>query len=509
MKAKPSNTHSLITRRRFIATSVAAGAGSVVGFPSILSAEAKGGKLRVAFIGVGGINKRHITDVASHGDICAAYCDVDTARWENIPSTIAELESEEGNPALAKFWKDAKGYQDYREMFEKEADNFDAVMIGTPDHTHYPATVMALNHGKHVFTQKPLTHTVWEARQLADATDKYQLATQMGNQGHANEGNRTIAAFVQGGHLGDITEIHCFTNRPIWPQGFVSPEGGDPVPESLDWDSWLGCAPDRPFVGEHDLGATKKPKRKHKGAIHAFNWRGWLDYGGGALADMACHTMDSIFMSLDPGFPTHVEAINVDTLTDDAFPSGSTLKWTFGPKGDRPGFVVYWYDGTDNEYVDENGEKRRHPRLEELAEGHELTTSGNIYVGTKHKLLVSGDYGDSSRVIPDTAYRELAQALKDATGSHQPARVMEPSIGHHTEWREAAIGNEAYDYPGSNFKYAGPFTETVQLGNVCLNFPGESLAWDGPNLRFTNNDAANELITKGYREGWDFKLDKA
>ena len=488
-----------ISRRKFLATSAAAGAG-VLGAPAILSSQTKGDRLRVAFIGVGGINKRHVTDTADHGDFCTAFCDVDTNRWDNIDKTVKKLQEEE-NGKLAKLWKKAKGYQDYREMFEKEADNFDAVVVGTPDHSHYPATVLALNHGKHVFTQKPLTHTIWEARQLAEATDKYQLATQMGNQGHANEGNRAIAAYVQGGHLGDIKEIHCFTNRPIWPQGMERPAGDDPIPEGLAWDLWLGPAAERPFVAE--------PTNKRGGPYHGFNWRGFLDFGGGALADMACHTMDSIFMSLDPGFPTHVEAINVDTLTDDAYPKGSTLKWTFGPKGDRPGFVVYWYDGTDNEYEDENGETRRHPRLEELAEGAELSTSGNIYVGTKHKLLVSGDYGDSSRIIPNEAYREFSMTLKEATGDHKPARVLEESIGHHTEWREAAMGNKAYDYPGSNFKYAGPFTETVQLGNVCLRFPGEKLAWDGPNLRFSNNDQANELITKVYREGFDFKLDKA
>ncbi len=488
-----------LTRRNFLRTSAAAGA-TAFGAPAILSAQNKGDKLRVAFIGVGGINARHISDTMGHGDICGAYCDVDSSRWDNIPKTIQKLE-ESGKTELAKHWKAAKGYQDYREMFEKGADSFDAVMIGTPDHTHFPATVMALNHGKHVFTQKPLTHTVWEARQLANAVDKYQLATQMGNQGHANEGNRLIAAYVKGGYLGDIKEIHCFTNRPIWPQGFVCPEGEDEIPETLDWQNWLGCADDRPFLGNRVLDPNWKSRG---GAYLPFNWRGWLDFGGGALADMACHTMDSIFMSLDPGFPTHVEATNVDTLTDDAFPKGSTLKWTFGPKGDRPGFDVYWYDGTDNE---DNG--KRHPRLVELTNGQKFGNSGNIYVGTERTLLVQGDYGDSSRIIPEEEHRELAMALKEKTGTAAPPRVYEKSIGHHTEWREAAIGNKPYDYPGSNFKYAGPFTETVQLGNVCLHHPNESLAWDGPNLRFSNNEAANKLITKGYREGWDFKLDKA
>ncbi|CAN5300566.1 Gfo/Idh/MocA family oxidoreductase [soil metagenome] len=480
----------ILSRRNFLKSSVAAGAAATAfrGAPAILSAAAKGDKLRVAFIGVGGINDRHISDTRSHGDIGAAYCDVDNKRWDNFDKSIKALE-DEGKGDLAKFWKEAKGYQDYREMFDKDSDKFDAVMIGTPDHSHYPATVMALNHGKAVFTQKPLTHTVWEARQLSDAVDKYKVATQMGNHGHANDGNRLIAAYVQGGYLGDVKEIHCFTNRPVWPQGMERPTGENEIPEGLDWESWIGPAPMRPFVN---------------GVYHDFKWRGILDFGGGALADMACHTMDSIFMSLDPGYPTHVEAINVDTLTDDAFPKGSTLKWTFGPKGDRPGFEVYWYDGTDNE---DNG--KRHPRLVELTNGQNFANSGNIYVGSERTLLVQGDYGDSSRIIPEDAHRELAQKLKDETDSPAPPAVYEKSIGHHTEWREAAIGNKPYDYPGSNFKYAGPFTETIQLGNVCLHLPGESLAWDGPNLKFSNNDKANELITKAYREGWDIKLDKA
>ena len=161
----------------------------------------------LGFIGTGGINGRHIKDTLRHGDICGAYCDVDSSKYGDIHDSIAKLEND-GKPWLAKQWEAAKGFQDYREMFDKAADSFDAVMIGTPDHTHFPATVMALEHGKHVFTQKPLTHTIWEARQLSVACDKYKLATQMGNHGHANEGNRRIAAYVQGGHLGDIKEVH-------------------------------------------------------------------------------------------------------------------------------------------------------------------------------------------------------------------------------------------------------------------------------------------------------------
>lgn len=495
-KPKPATK---ISRRRFF-QSASAGGAAILGAPAILSATSKGDKLRVAFIGTGGINERHINDVESHGDLCTAYADVDSRAWKNIARKADGIEKS-GDGARAKIWREARGFSDYREMFEKAHQDFDAVMIGTPDHTHYPATVMAMEYGKHVFTQKPLTHTVWEARQLANATEKYQLATQMGNQGHANEGNRLIAAYVQGGYLGDIQEIHCFTNRPIWPQGMTRPEGSEAPPEWLNWDAWLGCAPLRPFY-------HGKPGDKNgRGIYLPFNWRGWRDFGGGALADMACHTMDSIFMALDPGYPVSVELTHVDGLTDEAFPTGSTLVWTFPAKGDRPGFKVFWYDGTDNAESPDKDAKRN-PILTELAEGETLAPSGNLYIGTKRKLLVSGSYGDSSQIIPRADHEELARELREATGNHRPARVMESSIGHHTEWREAAIGNKPYDFPGSNFNYAGPFTETVQLGNICLAFPGKKLEWDGPNLRFTNCDEANALITKEYREGHDFKLSK-
>jgi predicted dehydrogenase len=366
-------------------------------------------------------------------------------------------------------------------MFDKEAKNFDAVMVGTPDHSHYPATVLALLHGKHVFTQKPLTHTVWESRQLAKAMAKYKVATQMGNHGHANEGNRIIVEYVQGGFLGDIKEVHCFTNRPIWPQGIDRPAGEDPIPDGLDWEAWIGPAPMRPY--KHDVYAP-------------FKWRGWWDFGAGALGDMACHTMDSLFMSLDPGYPTAVECLSIQGAKPETFPEGSTLKWTFGAKGDRPGFDVFWYDG-----------KNRPERPEGLEDGREIPASGNLYVGTKATLLVTGDYGDSSRIIPEAAHKEMAEQFVKDTGKPRPPQILERSPGHHDEWRMACAGLKPHDFPGSNFSYAGPFTETILLGNVCLKFPSQRLEWDGPNLRFTNNNEANDLVSKTYRDGWDFKLD--
>ena len=475
----------MTSRRSFLKTTGAVGlATGAVSFPNILHAQNKGDKLRIAFVGVGGINARHTADTKNAGDIVAAYCDVDTRNYGNF-----EKNKEDAN------WKDAKGYQDYRKMIEEQAKNIDAVIVGTPDHHHYPATALALLAGKHVFTQKPLTHTVWEARQLLHGVEKYKVATQMGNQGHANEGNRRIYEYVNSGILGDITEIHCVSNRPIWPQGGPRPEGSDPIPGELDWDLWLGPAPERPY--KNDI-------------YHPFKWRGFYDFGGGALADMACHTMDSIFMSMNPGYPTDVEVLEINGHSDDMFPTGSIIRWTYGPGKlpngkDRPGFVVYWYDG---KLKNEKGEDAL--ALERVAKAigedklkmpdgtsQKIPQSGNVYVGTKESLLVTGDYGDRSRIIPEANMQKIGN----------PPKILERSPGHHEEWRMACLGQKPIDFPGSNFHYAAPFTETILLGNVALRVgKGKKLEWDAKAAQFSNSPEANKFITKEYRKGWDFKI---
>jgi predicted dehydrogenase len=475
----------MTTRRSFLKTSSAAGlAASAFGFPSILHAQNKGDKLKIAMIGVGGINGSHAGMIKGAGDIVMAYCDVDTSKFGNYEANKADPN-----------WKDAKGFQDYRKMFDEVGKTFDAVMIGTPDHHHYPATALAMSAGKHCYTQKPLTHTVWEAREIQKAAESKKLVTQMGNHGHANEGNRRIYEFVNSGMLGDITEIHCVSNRPIWPQGGPRPTGEDAIPAGMDWDLWIGPAPMRPFK---------------KDVYHPFNWRGFLDFGGGALADMACHTMDSIFMSMNPGYPEAVEVIEVNGQSDDMFPTGCILRWTFGPGKlpngkDRPGFIVYWYDG---KLKNEKGEDAL--ALERVAKAigeeklrmpdgslQKIPTSGNVYVGTKESLLVTGDYGDRSRIIPEVNMQKLGS----------PPKMLERSIGHYQEWREACLGNKPLDFPGSNFKYAAPFTETIHLGNVAQRVPaGKKLLWDAKAMAFTNSPEANAFITKKYRAGWEFKI---
>jgi predicted dehydrogenase len=385
--------------------------------------------VRIAFIGTAGIGGYHLENAADLGLGCPCYCDVDSRNFGQA----------------AELYPHARQYQDYRQMFDKEHKNIDGVMIGIPDHHHYVATMIAMQLGKHVYTQKPLTHTPWEARQLVAAARKYKVATQMGNQGHAKEGWRLVYEWIHSGALGQIREVHTWTDRPIWPQGIERPEGEDVVPASLNWDVWLGPAPVRPFK---------------KGVYHQFNWRGWWDFGCGALGDMACHTMDGIFWALDPGYPTVIEPIALTAVNNETFPKASMIKWEFPAKGERAAFSAYWYDG---------GLMPTTPP--ELEYGRKLITTGNLFLGTKASLLVGGDYGDSPRIIPEA------------------------------KMQEAVAGEKPIDFPKSNFDYAGPFTETVLLGNIALRV-GRRLEWDGPNMRFTNIPEANAYLTKEYREGW-------
>ena len=442
-----NKTKNSLSRRSFLKTAGAASAG-VAGAPYILSAQNKGQKLRIAHVGTGGRAGAHINMAAGEGCICNCYCDVDTRRWDGAK----------------KKWPDAKPYQNYLEMLEKEKDNYDAVSIATPDHHHYPAAIMAMKLGKHVYCEKPLTHTVWEARQLGIARDKYKLATQMGNQGHSNEGNRLMVEWIQQGALGKISEVHCWTNRPVWPQPVENPKTADPVPMELDWDVYLGPA----------------PKMNYRKAGFHFNWRGFWHFGAGALGDMGCHTMDAFFWAMDPGSPTTVECIKKTEMIDGNFPKQSIVKMRFPAKGDRPAFDFYWYDG---------GLKPEPPA--HLEEGRKLPNTGCIFVGDKCSIMSAGDYGDSPRLIPEKAMQEIGK----------PEKTLERSVGHYKEFVLAATGQKPIDYPGSNFSYAAPFSETVLIGNAALRCDGE-LKFDSENLRITNNDEANKFINKEYHNDW-------
>ena len=459
------NSKKSMNRRHFITRMAGAGAATLA-FPFIAPkswAANNGPALRVAVIGVGGIGGRHTGNIERLGAVCPCYADVDTRRTDNVTSR----------------WPDAAGFQDYRKMFDTMRSEFDAVMVATPDHHHYPATVLALQHGKHCFTEKPLTHTIGEARRLTELAAGKQLATQMGNQGHANLGNRMTYSWVKSGAIGEILETHCWTNRPVWPQGMERPKGEAPVPAELDWDVWVGPAPMRSFIHT----GNKENEEQERGIYHPFNWRGWWDFGGGALGDMACHTMDGLYWTLFPRQPESIEMVKTTGFNGEAFPTESIIRLNFPAAEGARGFPLYWYSG---------GLKPE--RTEELSEGQQLPNSGFLIRGTKATILATGDYGESPRIIPDEKRIEIGR----------PELLVEPSPGHPEEWFMACRGEKPWDFPESRFSYAGPFTEVVNLGVLAHQLEeGEKAHWDSENLRVTDRTDLNRFVNKEYREGWD------
>ena len=449
-----------LSRREFVKVSAAAAWGlSAASYARVPGSNAR---LNVAFIGVDGIaGSQHIPILADLGAACPCYCDADSNRF---------------GPGAERF-PDAKSYADYRKMYDKHMREIDAVMVGTPDHQHYPATIIAMMAGKHAYTQKPLTHTVWEARQLALAQQKYKVATQMGNQGHASEDLRKTIDYLRSGAIGDLREAHIWTNRPIWRQGMTVPEGSEPIPANMDWESWIGPAPMRPYRHE--------PSDGWGGLYHPFNWRGFWDFGCGALGDMACHEVDPVYWALLPGLPTAVELLKPEPIGNaDMFKANGIVKFEFPANGEHPAFNLFWYEG---------GLKPDRP--EELEQETPLTDEGALYIGTKAKMIALPNARAAPRLLP--------QSLHDSVGA--PAQMIERSEGHHLEWYKACTGDKPFDYPKSNFAYAGPFSESMLLGCVAQKVGGR-LEYDAKSQRFTNNDEANRFVTKAYREGWDFRM---
>lgn len=438
---------SNVTRRDFLRTSAATAAGALIG-RTALGAEKSAKKVRYAMVGVGGRGGAHLGWAGGEGIV--ALCDVDAG-------AVARA---------AKRYPNAKKYKDYRKMFE-DADDFDAVVVATPDHNHFPAVMRALKAGKHVYCEKPLTWSIWEAQQLAIEAAKQKVATQMGNQGNAGQGWRILYEYVHGGAIGDVKEIHTWTNRPIWPQGMARPKGEDPIPESLYWDGWIGPAPMRPFK---------------KGVYHGFKWRGFYDFGAGALGDMACHTMNALFQVMTPGYPTTVELLEHTGANEETFPKSEVIKWVFPKTDKRPGFESYWYDG---------GKKPERP--EELEEKLRIPKTGTMFVGTKGTILCSGDNNQSPRLIPETKRKEYGR----------PKKLLERSPGYWQELVIAARGEKPWDYPKSNFQYAGPMTAVILMGVVAERVGKKKLEFDAKTLKFTNSEKANELLRRTARKGWD------
>ncbi len=456
-----------VTRRTFIKT---ASAASTLAFPAVLRAQpagtpAPGKRLNVAIIGAGGRGGAAVQGMKDENIV--AISDVDDDRCNGSLKNFKDKYPEEAGRA-----ESATRFNDYRKMFDRMGNQIDAVTISTPDHMHFPAAMAAMSLGKHVYVEKPLSHTVWEARELAKKAREKKVITQMGNQGHAGEGCRVLKEWVEAGVLGDVREIVSWTNRPFYPPWrepvgtFKKPDHSKfiPVaPKTLNWDAWLGVAADRAYDP----------------AYMPWKWRGWWDFGTGAFGDVACHIMDGAYWALNLGAPTAVEAMSTGA-SDVACPLASIVTNWFPARGNMPAVKYTWSDGGILP-----------PLPKELEFGRDLPAeAGTLLFGSKATVLCSFYY-ETVRIIPELKMREIAPSL--------PAKTI-PRVqgGPFAEW---LLGIKGGPKPGSNFEYSGPFTEAVLLANVAIR-ARRRLEWDAAAMKVTNVPDANQFVTKEYRTGW-------
>jgi predicted dehydrogenase len=385
------------------------------------------------------------------GQNIVAVCDVD---WRHAAGTFRR-------------YPKARQYKDWRQMLDKEDKNIDAVVVSTADHCHAIVSIAAMKRGKHVYCEKPLTHSVYEAREMTKAAREYKVATQMGNGGQANEETRLMSEYIWAGAIGAVREVHIWTDRPnngvfgeYWPQGVDRPKDAPPIPDTLDWDTWLGPAPERPY----------------NPAYLPFKWRGWWDFGTGALGDIGCHSFDPAVRALKLGAPLTVEACST-RVNKETYPLGSIVTYQFPARGDMPELKFVWYDGG-----------LKPPRPEGMDEGWQMGTNGKLFIGDKGIM--------SEHVL-------MPKSRREEFG--KPEKVLPRSPGHYEEWIHACKGGKP---AGSNFDHAGPMTETVLLGNVALRMDlrerlmREKLVWDSEKMQFTNVPEANQYLHTEYRKGW-------
>ncbi|MFQ6069216.1 MAG: Gfo/Idh/MocA family protein [Candidatus Aminicenantales bacterium] len=457
-KEKLSSKKTTLTRRQFLGSTATAAAGMMIVPRHVL-----GGKgyrppsdtLNIACVGIGGQGPWDVRKVSTENVV--ALCDVDDMQIANF------LKSDKNDPKHVEMYQKAKKYRDFRIMLDKEK-NIDAITVTTPDHNHAVISMAAIKLGKHVFCQKPLTHTVKEARLLAKAAREAKVVTQMGNQGHAGEGARLINEWIWDGAIGDVREVHVWTNRPIWPQGIEAPQEIPSVPSTLDWNLWLGPAPFRPY---------------HPAYLH-FVWRGWWDFGTGALGDMGAHLIDHPFWALNLGHPSTIQASSTK-FTKDSYPLAEMVTYEFPARGKMPPVTLTWYDGG-----------LMPPRPDVLEEGRMMgdDSGGVLFVGEKGMLMCS-TYGKNPRLIPESRMKEYTR----------PKETIPRSPGIHEEWIEAI---KAGKKSTTDFSYSARLTEMMLLGIIAVRMKDRNtkLRWDGEKMEFTNLPEANQYLHKEYRPGW-------
>lgn len=466
------------SRRKFLRNSALAATGFYIVPRHVMGRGfiAPSDKLNIAGIGAGGKGESDIANFFKSGNAnIVAVCDVDDARSQktrqNFPS--------------------AKYYKDYRELLDKESKNIDAVSVSTPDHTHAVAALAAMQLGKHVYVQKPLTHDIYEARILTEAARRYKVVTQMGNQGSSGDGVRTMQEWYKAGLIGEAHTVRCWTNRPVWPQGMGAPTEKEEIPKELDWNLWLGP------TQFHDFHKTYVP----------FNWRGYWAFGTGALGDMGCHIIDPAFKVVGLGYPSEVECSVADIYEKmwtpayhpESCPPASSVIMKFPGKNGKKDVKLTWMDGNI-----------RPERPDELGPEEPMGNAdgGALIEGTKGKMMC-GCYGANPTLLPTSRTKEV----KVATTIE---RVPGGQEGHYAQWVNACIAGYGKGKTSSNFDYAGPLTETVLFANLALRswyvkdaagkFSGrKKLLWDADNMKITNFDLANQFVKRDYREGYSLK----
>ena len=458
------------TRRQFLSRTAVAAGLAAFSFPYVGRVLGANDRINVACIGVGGKGDSDSSDAATCGGNIVAICDVDQKTLDKKSKQFA-----------SKF-PQHKQFRDYRKLLDQMGKDIDAVTVSTPDHNHGVAAIRAMKMGKHCFCQKPLVQTVEEARIVRQLANEKKLATQMGNQGSAETGLRRAVEVIQAGVIGKPLELHVWTNRPVWPQGLDRPKGHDPVPKDLAWDEWLGPAAKRPFK---------------KDVYHTFKWRGWYDFGTGALGDMACHTVNMPFRALNLGYPNVIECEIASRFYAETFPKTSRLRFEFPQRGDLPPLKFWWYDGNPGDALKPlrpDGEAVR----EVISTYDKLPGSGAVIIGEKGKVFSPDDYGARFFVCPK-GKSEYVAADQDEACKAVPQSIPR-SPGHMQEWfRMMKEGTPAY----SNFDIAAYLTEIILLGCVALRVgEGRTVKWDGPNMRSTNLPEADKFVKRHNRSGW-------
>jgi hypothetical protein len=500
----PQSTHSHASRREFIKLGSLATSALAFGVPTLLRGQNLNSKLNVACIGIGG-KGRSDTDACSTENI-VALCDVDTGSQAYQTQTIK--------------YPNAKFYKDFRQMFDQMDHQIDAVTISTPDHMHAIIASMAMKRNKAVFCQKPLTQTIYEARYLRNMAHHRKLVTQMGNQGSATEGLRRAVESIQDGLIGQVHEVHVWTNRPIWPQAMDRPVGEDPVPATLDWDTWIGPAPMRPYVG------SRNPNER-QGVYEPFNWRGWQDFGTGALGDMACHTVNMPFRALDLGYPSEIEATPLGRMNKESYPIGSKIRFAFPTRTaqvplDHPRMfhhdrkiehdpvTLWWYDGGQPDPADRGGhDLTNKPPAEVTADivalQGKVPDSGCLLIGDEGIVFSPDDYG-TNFFVKLKGDEKFIQYLEHPAMAHYPVRIPRNpgggnmGVAHAQEWLTAIKENKP-EMCYSRFDVASRLVEIMLLGCVSLR-AGQKIEWDGPNMVAKNCPDAAQYIRRQDRSGW-------